>query len=273
MRLAWASDVHFDFVDDDHVRALCARISDSDVDALLLGGDVAVASTVLDWVARLSRYLARPVHFVLGNHDYYRGSVSEVRARAAALPSPCHWLPARGPTELEPGLGLVGHGGWGDGRVGDFLRSPVLLNDYRLIEELAVARFEREALLPLLRAYGDDAAATLGPHLDQAAARFRRVIVLTHVPPWREACWHEGQLSNDDWAPGFVCGATGARIAAAAAAHPHVQWTVLCGHTHSPGFARLTPNLVAHTIGALYGEPAFAVLDTDDLDAFRAPGA
>ncbi|MFM7113065.1 MAG: Eco57I restriction-modification methylase domain-containing protein, partial [Planctomycetota bacterium] len=28
--------------------------------------------------------------------------------------------------------------------------------------------------------------------------------VATHVPPFREACWHEGELSDDQWAPHFT---------------------------------------------------------------------
>ena len=44
------------------------------------------------------------------------------------------WLPAAGPRILAPGITLVGHGGWGDARYGDFEGSTVRLNDHRLIE-------------------------------------------------------------------------------------------------------------------------------------------
>jgi hypothetical protein len=32
--------------------------------------------------------------------------------------------------------------------------------------------------------------------LPAALGRFRHVVVLTHVPPFREACWHEGRISD-----------------------------------------------------------------------------
>ena len=56
---------------------------------------------------------------------------------------------------------------------------------------------------------GDDAAATLRPHLVEALEAAPEVLLLTHVPPFREACWHEGRTSDDDWAPGFTCKAVG----------------------------------------------------------------
>src|SRR5438093_2989908 len=36
---------------------------------------------------------------------------------------------------LAPGVGLIGHDGWADAREGDYERSTVMMNDYRLIEE------------------------------------------------------------------------------------------------------------------------------------------
>ena len=90
---------------------------------------------------------------------------------------------------------------------------------------------------------------------DALAAR-RNVIVLTHVPPFREACWHEGRISDDDWLPHFACRAVGQRLAEAMRVRPNCGMTVLCGHTHGSGIARILPNLVVSTGGAVYGEPA-----------------
>jgi Icc protein len=38
--------------------------------------------------------------------------------------------------------------------------------------------------------------------------------------------------------------------------HPERKMTVLCGHTHSSGVARILDNLVVLTGGAQYGKPA-----------------
>ena len=92
--------------------------------------------------------------------------------------------------------------------------------------------------------------------LPPALERFEQVLVLTHVPPFREACWHEGQISNDAFLPYFACRATGEAILDAASARPDRQVTVLCGHTHSGGECQPLPNLRVVTGAAEYTKPA-----------------
>ena len=101
-----------------------------------------------------------------------------------------NWLPSTGVVALTEEVGLIGHGGWGDGRYGSWETSTVKLNDYVLIEELSgLGKSER---LERLHALGDEAAAWVRDNLTQALARFDNVIVLTHVPPFEESTWHEG---------------------------------------------------------------------------------
>ena len=61
-----------------------------------------------------------------------------------------------GSLELAAGVGLVGHDGWADARLGDYERSYVMMNDYKLIAELAgMSKVDR---WPVLKALGDQAA-------------------------------------------------------------------------------------------------------------------
>jgi len=76
------------------------------------------------------------------------------------------------------------------------------------------------------------------------------------VPPWREACWHEGHISNDQWLPFFACDAVGQTVQRVMAAHPERRLTVLCGHTHGGGRADIAPNITCFTGAAEYGAPA-----------------
>lgn len=79
----------------------------------------------------------------------------------------------------------------------------MILTDYALIAELAGHfRLDRR---PMLQRLGDEAAAHIHQVLPEALARFGHVILLTHVPPLREACWHAGRLSDDNWVPHFTC--------------------------------------------------------------------
>jgi predicted phosphohydrolase len=236
--------------------AFCAALAHEEPDAILITGDIAEAPSLPSLLPIVAAELKTPLYFVLGNHDYYRGSIPRVRAVVTDLcrrSSWLSWLPEAGVVELAPDVALVGVDGWADARLGDYVRSPVVLNDYLLIAELAgLGRAERQGRL---HALGDAEAARLAELLAEALARFRRVIVATHVPPFKEACWHEGRISNDDWLPHFTCRAAGEVLRRAATDHPDRKIRVLCGHTHSPGTADILPNLRVVTGGAEYGEP------------------
>jgi hypothetical protein len=76
-----------------------------------------------------------------------------------------------------------------------------------------------------------------------------QVLVLTHVPPFPEACVYDGAQSSPAWLPWFTCISTGEVLAEYAAAHPHQRITVLCGHTHGAGVCQPAPNLEVRTGG------------------------
>jgi Icc protein len=83
----------------------------------------------------------------------------------------------------------------------------------------------------------------------------KRLIWVTDIPPFKEACWHEGHISDEDWLPHFTCKAVGDVLRDAMRARPDRQMRVLCGHTHGAGEARILPNLNVKTGGAEYGNP------------------
>lgn len=256
-RLAWATDVHLNFLAANGIEAFAEALLREEPDAILITGDIAEAPTIEPLLSLLAAEVKTPIFFVLGNHDYYRSSVPHVRDVVTALSerSPyLGWLPTMGVVPLSRDVALIGVDGWADGRLGDFLRSPVSLNDYVLIAELA--GLTRAARLDKLHELGDAEAARLADLLREALPRYRRVIVATHVPPFKEACWHEGAISNDDWLPHFTCFATGEALRKAALDHPDRKIRVLCGHTHGAGTAEILPNLKVVTGGAEYGEPA-----------------
>jgi hypothetical protein len=162
------------------------------------------------------------------------------------------------PIRLTDRVGLVGHDGWADGREGDYHRSLIMMNDYRLIDELSV--FSKSDRLGELHRLGDEAADHVRLQLGKALPIYEEVFLLTHVPPLREACWYEGRVSGDAWAPHFVCQAMGRAILDMASRFPDKQITVLCGHTHSPGTCDPAKNVHVITGAAKYGEPRITQL-------------
>jgi Icc protein len=257
LRIGWLTDIHLNFVSPQKRAAIYSQLRERELDAILLGGDIGEADSVTRFLAEIESELQMPVYFVLGNHDFYRGSIAKVRdavARQAAESRWLHWLPASGVVPLTATTALIGHDSWADGRLGDFFRSGVLLNDYLLISELRVQG--KKARYAQLNALGDEAAEFLKRRACEALAGRSDIFVLTHAPPFRESCLHEGRICDDDYLPHFACKAVGDRLAAIMRDRPSKTMTVLCGHTHSSGSARILDNLIVHTGLAQYGEPA-----------------
>lgn len=255
-RLAWITDPHLNFLRPTRLEAFVSSLAAIQSDTFLLGGDIGEAPNLLGYLKALDTALARPIYFVLGNHDFYRSSIADVRAIVGAL---CrtrphlHWLSTAGVVPLTSQTCLIGHDGWGDARFGDYWGLRVELSDFWLISDLAGLDPSRR--LARLRELGDEAASHFRAVLPQALEHFQHVIVLTHVPPFRESCWYQGRISDDDWLPHFTCKAAGDVLREAMAARPDRQMTVLCGHTHGEGEAQVLPNLRVLTGGAAYGEP------------------
>ncbi len=256
MNIAWATDIHLDHCSQRTVRKFVDSLARGRHDAILIGGDIGQAPSFDKYLLLISEAVSCPVYFVLGNHDFYGGSIREVRERASALASSrenLHYLSETGVVPLSEKVGLVGHDGWADGRLGNFQQSPVLLNDFVLIEELTLPG--REGRLPTMQELADEAADHIAKALPEALANHEEVLVLTHVPPFREACWHEGATSGDDWLPFFSSQIVGETIEEIAGDSPDKKITVLCGHTHGSGQCQPLTNVTVHTGGAEYGRP------------------
>lgn len=76
MKLAWLTDIHLNFLPDEE--AFCASVAATDADAFVITGDIGEAPNVVMYLNQLDNYLERPIYFVLGNHDFYRGDFATV---------------------------------------------------------------------------------------------------------------------------------------------------------------------------------------------------
>ena len=256
MRIAWITDPHLNHCSLSSWEQLIGQLNDCQCDAIIITGDISEGDDVVFQLLRLSDAVTAPIHFVLGNHDFYQSSIDRTRAEvgtAVEKYSRLHYLRDEQVIELTPTLALVGEDGWGDATEGDYERSIVLLNDFRLIEDFRIRH--RSQWRSKLESLGRDAAIRLQNKLEQACAQYSSVLVATHVPPFREACWYEGRTTDDHWAPFFVCGQVGRVLLDEGKRNPLSRIEVFCGHTHHGGVAVLAPNLTVITGGAVYGRP------------------
>ncbi len=256
MRVVWVTDIHLNFLDVEGRDEFFSSIRAHQPDAVFVTGDIAEAPSLTHLLHEMRQAIQVPLYFVLGNHDFYYGSIFQVRNDLK------HWcqiqpnliyLSTKKLVELTPTTALIGHDGWGDGRYGNYHLSPVRLSDQELIADFQ--DLDREAVLSKLRALGDEAACYLRDCLDEALASYQRVICLTHVPPFKEACWYQGKMGNDDWLPYFACQAVGEVLLNVSRERPDGHIIVLCGHTHHAGIVQLRANLRVFTGSAEYGDP------------------
>jgi 3',5'-cyclic-AMP phosphodiesterase len=266
MIAVWATDIHLRFCDDEERAKFYRDLADMPFDALLLTGDIGGESDMagnpeplphsdtLRFLAEVESAVGRPIYFVLGNHDYYRTSIASVRDHVVELcrrSRKLHFVQSDGIIALTDRTGLVGHECWGDAGWGDFLSSPVLMNDWKVIWELkqywtyvpdltvdlmpwALKKndLDESALLKRLQSLGQEAAEHFRRVLPEALARFKFVVILTHVPPFVRKYPPKWRSRWEDYLPVSVCRAAGEVILEIAAQFPDRRLRILAGHIH-----------------------------------------
>lgn len=256
MRVVWATDIHLNFLQPHERAAFYSSIQDCQPEAVFITGDIAEAPSLRELLHEMQHAMDVPLYFVLGNHDFYHGSIETVRREIedwCLTQSRLTYLSTSGLIELTPQTVLIGHDGWGDGRLGNYQQSPVRLSDQELIADFQ--NLNREEVLKKLGALGDEAAGNLREKFQLALTSYRQVVCLTHVPPFKKACWYQGKMGNDDWLPYFACRAVGDVLMNVSQERPDCRISVMCGHTHHEGVAQLGPNLRVFTGSAEYGAP------------------
>ena len=257
LKLIWVTDLHLDAADKKKAEIFFGDLLDLSPDAILIGGDISNGVNSLLTIRKLFKKFKIPIYYVLGNHDYYYGSIKEIRSlsgKSAEENDAIYYLTKSGVCSLTEKTALIGHDGWSDARAGDFLNSTIMLHDYLLIDELKdLTAQERKDVLGKL---GTEAAEHIRDTLRQAFKTHKKVIVLTHTPPFRESCLYDGKVCDENWAPHFVCQALGDTLLEEAANFPDKQIMVLCGHSHHKADQKPLNNLRVLTGHSDLGSPS-----------------
>lgn len=264
-KLLWLTDLHLDAADIAFTGEFLKMIETHRPDALLIGGDISNGYASLLRLKEIASKVSCEIYFVLGNHDYYYGSITNIRKMASLLTqeiSPLHYLTQSSVIELSSDTALIGDDGWSDARTGDFLHSTVVLNDYFLIDELKdLSPLER---LHKLNSLGTESAKHSEKILRLALEKYGKIIFLTHVPPFLEACYSGGKLSDDNWSPHFVNKAAGDVLRTLMESHPNHELLILCGHSHEPADVQVLPNLRVLAGESRLGMPAIqGIIEVD----------
>lgn len=252
MKILWLSDVHLNFLS--VARQSCALEQFYNAlkgDAIIISGDIGESHNVCSIVRKMETYTGLPVYFVLGNHDFYGATTEEVKAKVKKL----NWIPKQSRFELTKDTALIGVDGWGDCRNGDFEGSRLRMSDWVYILDVREA-FEQDTLKQKLQELADKDARLLKRRAKAAIkAGYKRIILVTHVPPFEEACLYAGRKSTPGGLPFFSSQILGTELLPVAEANPNVEFIWLSGHTHSRCTYKPCENMTVKVAEAEYFKP------------------
>jgi Icc protein len=259
---AWATDIHLDFLRSSQIEAFRQKLIEAPQNVIVITGDITNGRNLADHLD-LMRVPGKTTYFVLGNHDFYHSSLLEGRrvAKEAVRISDdgnIHYLSdLLYPVLLPDGSYLIGVDGYADGRAGDFMRSHVWLNDYRLISEFR--QHSKETILRILNSIGEESALLLEDKTrffgDEFPIEGKTVYIATHAPPFERAHWYDGKMGDSHWMPHFVNVALGKAILAFAQRFPKTKFVVIAGHTHGDARVAISDNIECFIGKAVYNWP------------------
>lgn len=253
MKLVWASDIHLNFVQKEQRELFYMDIKNREPDVVVISGDIAESHNVVELIAELESYINAPVLFVLGNHDFYGSSVTKVKASVAHL----GYIPRFSVVSLSEKTAMVGVDGWGDCRNGDYQNSRLTMSDWLHIKDL-VGPYTKgpKELKKALQKLADADARKLKRHVLKAIEKgYKNIIIVTHVPPFEDACLYAGRKSTPSGLCFFSSKILGDTIRPIAEEFSEVQFMWLCGHTHSRVNLHVLKNLEVRVAGAVYYYP------------------
>jgi predicted phosphohydrolase len=263
--LAWCTDIHLNFLGTEKRKAFYDTILEKKPSAVMITGDIAEGTDVIEKLDEMQKHLSLPIYFVFGNHDFWHATVQDLENALEKINNEnLHYLNQTPYTQLSDKTILVGVDGWADGRLGDYAKSTITLWDCKLIPALREGigmhmqgwSHDRDKLLANMQKQADDDAQWLYQYLKLALEKKpERIIVAIHIPPFREASKYRGEISNDDFLPFYASKATGDVLLRAAVEHPKVIFDVFCGHTHGAASFQAAPNLCVEAGAAEYNHP------------------
>lgn len=313
MKISWLTDIHLDLLNQGQRSAFYARILEHGSEAVLITGDIAEPPLLMAVLQELSVHIARPIYFVLGNHDYYHNNIAQTGEAVNKLCQQhtlLNWLTVAGMHRLTQKTVIVGVDGWADCRYGGFVQevlsslktgitlAPQQMQDIadamniqippdgaddagdagmQMVKRLATVLAETipdlqqekdrsyEMLVHKRQHLADKDGQRLAVQLAAAAAsKARKIIVLTHVPPFAQACWRHNAPCEVISLAYFTAKATGDVLEKFAREQPHINLLVLCGHTHCFYEGSLLPNLTVIVGAAKAGHPQIQTFNNID---------
>jgi hypothetical protein len=215
----------------------------------------------------LRKEVGVPVLFVCGNHCYWGGSIVKVRKSFETDNLAAEGIIWMGGVDFVPfgtSTAIVGHDGWYDGYHGNARGSRFVMNDWFKIDEFSI-KLDMQHIIDVSRHLAMEGAERIRKGCVAAiSAGRRRIIIMTHFPPFVDVCLYRGRLSDLHALPWYTSKLMGDTLLDLAGSYPDVSFTVLCGHTHSKAEKQISSNLRVFVGGAEYGAPRHSTVGVEE---------
>jgi predicted phosphohydrolase len=257
---AWATDIHLDHLGDDQQKLIKfgESLIQGNPTGILLTGDISVARKLTYHLSAVEKIVQRPIYFVLGNHDYYGGTLEPVRKAMRELTnlSPfLRYMPTMPYLGITQSTAIVGHDGWYDALLGDWQNSNFQMSDWTAIGDFIPVNGNKATIVTLARKLAHEGVQHVHNGIKQAVRYHKNIVVLTHFPPFPQCHVYQGKQGDAGAMPWFTSKFMGDMLMDASKAFPQCNFTVMCGHTHGKWDGQITPNLTVHVGAADYGSP------------------
>lgn len=265
------SDIHLNYLLDKQVVDFANKLAQQNFDYAVISGDIATSKSLLTHLSILEHAIQRPIYFVCGNHDFYGSSISKTRKNISVLVNVAQYLkylPNVNYLELSPKTVVVGADGWYDASYGDWTQSCVEKYDWSEIGDFIVAgaSFDRRKAVAVVKNLSFKDAEHIATGVKAALTSkvgYKSVFIVTHSIPFPECHFHRGENSNDGTTPWYTSKIIGSTIKSLADVNKHVNFTVLCGHSHGACVKQITNNLTVRVFGAEYKDPKAQIISFD----------
>lgn len=267
-KFIWMTDVHLDCFSEKNRRKWCEEkkkeIPKEDVAGILITGDIASSSSVFDCVELIRSVFELPVYYVFGNHDVWGTSMSwlhaEAQRRSSKEKSIC-WMGSVDFIDAGGKIAIIGHDSWYDTRNGIFNVDFAMEDWFRISEFRSSTRSIKEVCQEFSSIAVDHITKNCKIAIENGKTE---IVILMHVPPFKESCFYKGKSTEDYALPVFSSKIMGEALNLLSLEYPDVNFLVLCGHTHSPSDIRFSNNLRVIVGESRYYHPSLQMIGVKD---------
>lgn len=238
----WLTDIHLNFLKDEKIIEFFLNLKFKQADGIFLTGDISNGLYITKHLAWLQKITDLPIYFVLGNHDFYKSSFTDVEYRVSSLvknTSNLHYLTISEPIALNDTTAIIGHDGWYDAGWHEPMTPLVFLADWYFIEDFKFT-FSNKRRMILIRDRALQAAERLEQNLKKAFQTYDTIYLLTHFPPWPPMGFG---LRNRFWRPYNSSKIVADYIIRSMPLDKNKKLIVLSGHTHEHRYTKISENI------------------------------